>query len=133
MADLRIVEGDEHEERRVGAIIDAHAEALGVKFNSYAFHVESDGEVIAGVTAWRLGPDLHIDLLGVDGRHRREGLGSALLARAEEAGRADGCTTASVDTFSFQAPDFYPLHGYEEIFRYALTDGTERIYFTKRL
>lgn len=133
MTEWKIVEGDEHEEKRVGAFIDAHAEALGVEFKSYAFHVELDGEVIAGVTAWSMGPDLHVDMLGVDGRHRREGLGSALLARVEEAGHADGCTTASVDTFSFQAPDFYPRHGYEEIFRYALTDGTERIYFSKRL
>lgn len=133
MADWKIVEGDEHDVRRVGAFIDEHAEALGVEFGSHNFHVEADGEVIAGVTAWHMGPDLHIDMLGVDGRYRREGLGSALLARAEEAGRADGCTTASVDTFSFQAPDFYPRHGYEEIFRYALTDGTERIYFSKKL
>lgn len=133
MGDLRIVEGDEYDTRRVGAIIDEHAIALGVEFNSYAFHVESDGEVVAGITAWRLGSDLHINMLGVRSEHRRKGLGGELLARAEEAGHADGCTTASVDTFSFQAPDFYPLHGYEEIFRYALTDGTEHIYFSKRL
>lgn len=133
MADWKIVEGDEDEEKRVGGFIDAHAEAQGVEFRSYRFHVEAGGEVIAGVTAWSMGPDLHVDMLGVDGRHRREGLGSALLTRVEEAGRADGCTTASVDTFSFQAPEFYPRHGYEEIFRYPLTDGTERIYFSKSL
>ena len=133
MANWKIVEGDENEEDRVGAFIDAHAETLGVKFKSYRFRVEENGEAIAGVTAWSMGPDLHVDMLGVEGSHRREGLGSALLAHVEEAGRADGCTTASVDTFSFQAPDFYPRHGYEEIFRYPLTDGTERIYFSKRL
>jgi GNAT superfamily N-acetyltransferase len=133
MASWKIVEGDTHDGARSGAFTDAHAEALGVEFKSYTFRVESDGEVIAGVTAWSMGPDLHVDMLGVEGSHRREGLGSALLAHVEEAGRADGCTTASVDTFSFQAPDFYPRHGYREIFRYPLTDGTERIYFTKSL
>lgn len=133
MADWKIVEGDEGDERRVGSIIDAHAEALGVKFRSYRFRVEADGEMVAGITAWSLGPDLHIDMLGVDERHRKEGLGSALLARVEEAGRAEGCTTASIDTFSFQAPNYYPRHGYEEIFRYTLTDGTQHIYFSKCL
>lgn len=42
-------------------------------------------------------------------------------SQKEEAGRADGCTTASVDTFSFQAPDFYPRQGYREVFRYPLS------------
>lgn len=133
MADWHIVEGDENEEEHVGAILDAHSASQGREFVHYGFHAELDGEMIAGITAWAMGPDLHIDMLAVAEEHRREGLGSALLARAEQAGRADGCTTASVDTFSFQAPDFYPRHGYQEIFRYPLTDGSERIYFSKRL
>lgn len=133
MADWHIVVGDEHEEERVGAILDAHSAAQGREFVRYGFHVDLDGETVAGVTAWSMGPDLHVDMLAVVEGHRREGLGSALLARAEEAGRAAGCTTASVDTFSFQAPDFYPRHGYEVVFRYPLTDGTEHIYFSKRL
>lgn len=133
MADWVIVEGDDHEEERAGAFLDAHSSALGKEFVHYAFHAEEAGEVIASITAWAMGPDLHIDMLGVAEERRRSGLGGALLERVEAAGRADGCTTASVDTFSFQAPDFYPRHGYQVIFRYPLDDGTERIYFSKRL
>ena len=34
MADCKIVEGDEGDEKRVGGFIDAHAEALGVELVS---------------------------------------------------------------------------------------------------
>jgi GNAT superfamily N-acetyltransferase len=72
-------------------------------------------------------------MLAVDEAERGQGFGSLLLAHVEQAARQNGCTTASVDTFSFQAPNYYPAHGYEVVFRYALDDGSERIYFSKRL
>ena len=76
---------------------------------------------------------MHIETLAVAESSRCKGLGSLLLRHVEEQAKQDGCTTASVDTFSFQAPDYYPAHGYEVIFRYPLDDGSERIYFSKRL
>ena len=117
----------------VADLIDAHARRKGVDIRSYDFHVERDGRCVAGICAWAMGSDVHIDLLAVDEPYRRRGFGSALLGHVEDLAREDGCTTASVDTFAFQAPDFYPRHGYEVIFRYPLDDGTERIYFSKRL
>ena len=53
---------------------------------------------------------------------------------AEDKAVERGCKYAFIDTFSFQAPDFYPKMGYKEI--YILDDcplsGT-RTYFTKTL
>jgi hypothetical protein len=37
-----------------------------------------------------------------------------LLKAAEEIGRNTGCGNAYVDSFSFQAPEFYKKQGYEE-------------------
>ncbi len=117
----------------VGLLLNSHAKRQGVDFVPYNYHVAQDGEVVAGITAWSLGSDVHVDMLAVREDHRREGLGSLLLSHVEAQARKDGCTTASLDTFSWQAPDFYPAHGYEVVFRYTLDDGTERIYFSKRL
>lgn len=121
------------DKERIGEFIDEHGRLKGVHIRTYDYKVESDGCTIAGISAWSMGSDVHIDMLGVSESKRKSGLGSALLQHVEDLARHDGCTTASVDTFSFQAPDFYPLHGYKEIFRYPLDDGTERIYFSKRL
>jgi GNAT superfamily N-acetyltransferase len=56
---------------------------------------------------------LFINLLWVHADLRRRGIGSALIAEAERRAIAFGCHSASVDTFSFQGPEFYPRFGYE--------------------
>ena len=43
------------------------------------------------------------------------------------------CQTISLDTFSHQAPNYYPRLGFKEIFRRTFKDGSERVYFTKDL
>ena len=123
LAALAILPATEELDQQIGALLDAHAEAAGVQFRSYRYRIERDGQLLAGISAWAMGPDVHIDMLAVSEDVRGQGLGA----------RLDGCTTASVDTFSFQAPDYYPAQGYTEVFRQQLDDGSEHIYFTKRL
>lgn len=128
-----ILASDEASSQAVGLLLNSHAKRQGVDFVPYNYHIAQDGEVVAGITAWALGPDVHIDTLAVREDARHKGLGSLLLSHVEAQAQKDGCTTASVDTFSWQAPEFYPAHGYDVVFRYALDNGTERIYFSKRL
>lgn len=128
-----ILPSDAADDEAVGDLLNAHAARQGVDFVAYNYHIEEDGKLVAGIVAWALGSDIHIDMLAVAEERRRDGLGSLLLSHVEEQARKAGCTTASVDTFSYQAPQFYPKHGYEVVFRYPLDDGSERIYFKKRL
>jgi GNAT superfamily N-acetyltransferase len=77
---------------------------------------------------------LYVDLLFVPDSLRGRGLGTELLARAEAAARAQGCVGVWLDTFEFQAPAFYPRHGYEsfgEIGDYPAPH--RRHFFSKRL
>ena len=60
---------------------------------------------------------LHVDLLWVDDRHRGSGLGSQLLAEAERLA-VDGPrlhAAPALETWDFQAPDFYRKRGYEVV------------------
>jgi ribosomal protein S18 acetylase RimI-like enzyme len=75
-----------------------------------------------------------IDVLAVANPYRRQGIGSRLLASAEEIARARGCVGIRLDTTSFQAPDFYRHHGYAEFGRIEdYPPGHTRIWFMKRL
>ena len=55
---------------------------------------------------------MFVELLFVPERLRGEGVGTRLLASAEDQARQKGCIGIWLDTFSFQAPDFYRKHGY---------------------
>lgn len=74
----------------------------------------ANGEVLAGINSilycWKC---LHVDILWVKEKYRKEGFGSLLLNEAEKIAKAKGCKLAHLDTFDFQAKDFYLKHGYE--------------------
>lgn len=73
-----------------------------------------DGAIIAGVNSllycWNC---LYIDVLWVKEEFRKDGYGSALLNEVEKIAREKGCKLIHLDTFDFQAKDFYLKHGYE--------------------
>ena len=57
---------------------------------------------------------LFLDLFVLAAKARRGGTGTRILAMAEDAARARGCTGIWLDTYGFQAPDFYRRHGYQQ-------------------
>ncbi len=98
------------------------------------FYEDTDGKKLAGLTGETFGNWLCIHYLFVEEQLRKEGLGSKLLLAAEKEAKHRGCKYAFVDTFSFQAPEFYKKHGYNEVFslnEYPYTG--RRHYYTKNL
>ena len=76
---------------------------------------DSTGQMFAGIYAYTWGGCLDIKLLWVRADCRGAGLGSNLMRAAEQEAIARGCHVATLETHSFQAPDFYKKLGYEEI------------------
>ncbi|KAB7835393.1 GNAT family N-acetyltransferase [Streptomyces mobaraensis] len=75
-----------------------------------------DGELAGGLVGYVQYHWLHIDYLWVDARHRGTGLGGRLVADAEETARLrHGCVGSRVETWDFQAPDFYRKQGYRVV------------------
>jgi GNAT superfamily N-acetyltransferase len=65
---------------------------------------------------------------------RGSGLGSRVIAPAEEEGRRRGCTRAALFTLTFQAPGFYLKQGYEIAARLECSPpGATRMLMTKQL
>ncbi|WP_025850892.1 GNAT family N-acetyltransferase [Paenibacillus ehimensis] len=70
-------------------------------------------EIIGGLFSRRFGEGIFIEMLWIDEGSRKLGLGSRLLQEIEQAGRRQDVKFIYLDTFSFQAPDFYSKHGFE--------------------
>ncbi|RKM55813.1 GNAT family N-acetyltransferase [Butyrivibrio sp. X503] len=94
---------------------------------------ENNGK-LAGLTGETFGNWLCVHYLFVSEKLRGKRVGSELLNAAESEAKRRGCKYAFVDTFSFQAPEFYKKHGYNEVFtleNYPYTG--KRHYYTKEL
>jgi len=72
----------------------------------------STGETLGGAAGRTSLGLLFLDLFYLPQRLRGSGLGSRILAMAEEEGRSRGCRAAVLYTISFQAPGFYERHGW---------------------
>lgn len=75
---------------------------------------DPEGAVIGGclgeIYCWKV---MSVDVLWVDPDHRGRGLGTALLGEMEQIAREQNCSLIHLDTFDFQARDFYLRQGYE--------------------
>jgi len=86
---------------------------------------------VIGVVYWNW---LYVDLMWLREDLRGRGYGHRLLALLEEEARQRGATQVYLDTFSFQAPEFYKRHGYRVYGE--LKDfpaGHDRLFLTKTL
>ncbi|WP_168429675.1 GNAT family N-acetyltransferase [Erwinia amylovora] len=73
---------------------------------------DDSGNKIAGLLATTWGNWMHIHFLWVEEALRGSGHGARLLQAAELEATVRGCQRACVDTFSFQAREFYEKQGY---------------------
>jgi GNAT superfamily N-acetyltransferase len=95
---------------------------------------DQEGEVVGGILGETYWDWFYLDLLWVSEELRRQGYGTQLLEMAEEEARVRGAKNAYLDTFSFQAPDFYYKNGYQvfgELKEYP--PGHQRFFLTKSL
>jgi len=70
------------------------------------------GEVIGGLRARQWGSAVEVQQLWVDEPYRRRGVAARLMQMLEQAAVERGATVIYLDTFTFQAPEFYRRCGY---------------------
>lgn len=81
------------------------------RFACYAKSPE--GTLVGGTLARWWGTACELQQLWVDEALRRRGIGATLMQKVEATAIECGCRLIYLDTFSFQAPQFYYRLGYE--------------------
>jgi GNAT superfamily N-acetyltransferase len=93
-----------------------------------------DEEVLGGLIGATHWAWFYIDLMWVEEGLRGQGYGHCLLTLAEAEAHKRGARHAYLDTFSFQAPEFYKKHGYKVFGELQdFPTGHTRFYLTKAL
>lgn len=105
------------------------------KFQRLCFALQSpDGEIAGGALGEVYWEWFHLDLLWVKEELRGQGYGRQLLMQIEDEARKRGAKNVYLDTFSFQAPDFYKQHGYQVFGELQdFPPGHQRYFFSKQL
>jgi GNAT superfamily N-acetyltransferase len=120
--DLHTGGADAELDERLGKELDAYnvaASGVGDQ-REFTVKLEDDRGLVAGLSGWTWGTCAGIAMVWVREDSRRSGVGSRLLAAAEQVVRDRGCLQLTVSSFTFQAPDFYARHGFVE---FARTEG----------
>jgi ribosomal protein S18 acetylase RimI-like enzyme len=115
-------------EYNLARIEDKNPKDLGVYLQ------DETGKKVGGLIGNTHGNWLFIKFLWVSEELRGHSIGSNILNQAEQTAKERGCKYSFLDTFSFQAPEFYKKHGYKKVFaleNYPVTG--KRYYFTKTL
>ena len=94
---------------------------------------DNQEKIIAGLNAESYGSVFYIKALWIDEQYRGQGKGHLLMELAENHAVTQGHNRISLDTFSFQAPDFYINHGYKIIGELDCGENITRYYLYKVL
>jgi len=112
---------------------NSHAGEHGHRNICFLLRAE-DGEIAGGLIGETYWNWLYVNLLFVREELRGRGYGERLLARAEQEARHYGATDSYLDTFSFQAPEFYRKQGYRVFGELQdFPPGHQRFFMQKKL
>lgn len=83
---------------------------------TFCYQLEENDSIIAGIVAEAVHDTVEVAYLFVSSAHRGKGCGRRLLLQVEEEARRHQMKRILLNTYSFQAPDFYRKMGYTELF-----------------
>lgn len=76
---------------------------------------------------------LKLTNLVIDPQYQGKGIGSKLMEKVEFHAKDHGCVGIFLTTISFQAPEFYKKHGFEEFARLEKIAGEYELIYMKKV
>jgi len=97
-------------------IIAFNESILGERDKEFSIFLKNDsGKIFGGVQAFLDTESIYIDTLWVEESLQKQGYGTKLLDAAEQEAIKNGGAYSTVDTWDFQAEEFYLKRGYEKL------------------
>jgi GNAT superfamily N-acetyltransferase len=94
-------------------IVGFNFETLGEMAKSFAVYLKDDkNNIQGGILAWLHTESVYIDVIWLEKNLRNKDFGTKLLLASEIEAIKHGCYYSTVDTYSFQAKEFYLKNGY---------------------
>lgn len=89
---------------------------LGERDKVFSIFLKNDlGKVVGGLQAFLGTEAVYIEVLWVESDLQKQGYGTRLLNALEQEAIKSGCKFITVDSYDFQAKEFYLKRGYERI------------------
>lgn len=97
-------------------IIASNESIVGERDKEFSIFLKNDeGKVFGGIQAFLDSESVYIDILWIEKHLQKQGHGTRLLGAAEREALNNGCIFSLVDTWDFQAEQFYVKNDYERI------------------
>ncbi len=97
-------------------IIAFNENIVGERDKAFSIFLKNDsGKVSGGIQAFLDTESIYIDVLWIEGNLQKQGYGTKLLDAAEREAIKNGSIFSLVDTWDFQAEEFYLKNGYERV------------------
>lgn len=116
-------------------LLESNAKVTGYKTQHYSVFARNEaGKIVGGALVYVGRDSAFVDSIWVDTSYRLQGMGRGLLNEVESEAKKRNCVWVKLDTYEFQAPQFYLNCGYEiygEVKDY--TCGQSKIFLRKRL
>jgi GNAT superfamily N-acetyltransferase len=133
VVDLKLL--DQHDKIIRNGIINFNAPFTGSNLERYSIYAkDQEGNIIGGAIVYAHPSSIFVDVLWVEEKNRGLGIGADLLRKAELEAIKRGIPASTLDTFTFQAEEFYLKQGYKHLGTIKnYIQSHDRIYLRKQL
>lgn len=115
-------------------IVDFNSKTLNERATHFSVFAKDGPKIIGGALIWEHIDTLYIEVLWCNEKYRKKGIGAKIMTMVDDIAKNKGVAKIFVDTYAFQAEDFYTKCGF---YRIAIVPqylmGHDRIFMRKDL
>jgi N-acetylglutamate synthase-like GNAT family acetyltransferase len=89
-----------------------NSQIIHEKPTHFSIFAKDDTQIIAGALIFEHSDALYIDVLWCNEKYRKQGVGTKIVTMIGDVAKNKGLPKIFVDTYAFQAQDFYKKHGF---------------------